>query len=157
MNIITFNRAYCLYPRATLEERLSLVCTDRNDDVIERVYERYRKRGWTVLRTLGEVASRTRDPALGSVVRWVEDGFTWTISLPFQPQQEHVTTNPHADVLTRDPISVSSWRMVVGEDHDHGWMYFDNVSVPMALTPEVLYLLDIVKEASTDPAWEKRC
>ena len=131
------------------------------------MYERYRKRGWTVLRTLGEVAARTRDPALGSVVRWVGDGFAWTISLPFQAQQEHVTTNPHADVLTRDPISVSSWRILVGEAHDHGWMHFDNLSIPMALfhsyiiahpvlTREVLYLLDIVKEANEDLAWEKR-
>ena len=47
MNIITFNQAHCLYPRATLEERLSLVCTDRQDEVIERVYERYHQRGWS--------------------------------------------------------------------------------------------------------------
>ena len=92
MNVITFKQAHCLYPRATLEERLSLVCTDRQDDVIERVYERYHQRGWSIIRTLGEVASRTSDPALSDTTRWVNDYFSWTIPLP--PLTEHQPDQP---------------------------------------------------------------
>ena len=123
MNIITFDKAYCLYPRATLEERISLVCTDRQDEVIERVYERYSRRGWSIIRTLGELASKTADPALGKTTRWVNDGFSWTISLPPLMEQHSVAINSRTTGLSRDPTLVSSW-VIRGEPNVHGWMHF---------------------------------
>ena len=166
MNIITFNQAYCLYPRATLEERLSLVCTDRQDNVIKRVYERYRQRGWSIIRTLGEVASRTSDPALSDTTRWVNDYFSWTIPLPPLTEHQSDRINHYTDTLTHDPISVSSWELQ-GEPGAHGWMCFYRLSFPIALfypylaihpilTPEVCNLIRLAHAANNDVVAEDR-
>ena len=166
MNVITFNQAYCLYPRATLEERLSLVCTDRQDDVIERVYERYHQRGWSIIRTLGEVGSRTSDPALSDTTRCVNDCFSWTISLPPLTEHQSDPINRSTAALTHDPILVSSWELQ-GEPGAHGWMCFYRLSFPIALfypylvnhsilTPEVCNLIRIAHAANVDVAAEDR-
>ena len=166
MNIITFNQAHCLYPRATLEERLTLVCTDRQDDVIERVYERYRQRGWSIIRTLGEVASRTSDPALIDTTRWVNDGLSWTIPLPHMTEHHSDPINHYTAALTRDPSSASSWKLQ-GEPDAHACMRFYRLSLPSALfysylvkhpilTPEVCHLLEIAHAANESAAADDR-
>ena len=166
MNVITFDQAHCLYPRATLEERLSLVCTDRQDEVIERVYERYHQRGWTIIRTLGEVASRTSDPALSDTTRCINDCFSRTIPLPRLTEHHSDPINRHTAALTHDPSSTSSWKLR-GESDAHAWMSFYPLSVPSALfypylvklpilTPEVCHLLEIAHAANEDVAAEDR-
>ena len=115
MNFITYERAYCLYPRATLETRLSLVCTDRNDEVIARVFDRYTARGWTILYALGPTipTSAQNDPAFSSRSRWVDDGQSWSIPLSAIPEQDPQLPTAHLGepALSRDPSSVTNWRL----------------------------------------------
>ncbi|KAK7682698.1 hypothetical protein QCA50_014081 [Cerrena zonata] len=101
LNVISFNAAYCLYPRATLEERVTVVCTTRNDTTIEDVYRRYRDRGWTLIRGYHVIRSYTLDPCLTEEHRWINDGFSWSIPLPYQFQDDVA--------MTHDPVSVSGW------------------------------------------------
>ena len=114
MNFITYERAYCLYPRATLETRLSLVCTDRNDEVIARVFDRYTARGWTILYALGPTipTSAQNDPAFSSRSRWVDDGQSWSIPLSAIPERD--LQLPTAEpALSSDPSSAASWRLML--------------------------------------------
>lgn len=110
INVIAFNKAYCLYPRATLEERVSLICTTRDDDVIENVYDRYRKRGWFIIRTVDEASSLTSDPSLTKdVTRWIDDGFSW--SIPLYPPT-YLNRFPQTNPCSYDPVSVTSWKLI---------------------------------------------
>lgn len=165
-SLFTFNQAHCLYPRATPEERLPLACTDGQDDVIERVYERYRQRGWSIVRTLGEVGSRTSDPALSDTTRCVNDCLSWTISLPRLTEYHSDPINHHTAAPSRDPSSASSWKLR-GELDAHAQMCFHRLSLPCALfysylvkhpilTPEVCHLLEIAHAANEGAAADDR-
>ena len=81
MNVITFEKAYCLFPRATLDDRLSLVCTSRQDDTIEAVFQKYTTRGWNIIRSVDDIEHVTQDPALDvNQRRWIDDRYTWSIN-----------------------------------------------------------------------------
>ena len=115
MNVITFDRAYCLYPRATLEERISLVTTERDDQVIEDVFQRYTQRGWRFIRAAHDVPFVTTDRCLNSrFARWINDGYAWSIPLPLPSDFFSLlpTVNSRTLAFTHDPASVTGWRLI---------------------------------------------
>ena len=119
MNVISFNAAYCLYPRATLEERISIVCTTRQDQVIENIYNKYTARGWRIIRDVDDLETMRPDPALHPRrVRWIQDGLSWSIQLPLPNRfgNSLPPLNDRTKVFRRDPVSVTSWRLLVDED-----------------------------------------
>ncbi|KAI0083693.1 hypothetical protein BDY19DRAFT_858899, partial [Irpex rosettiformis] len=76
LNFITFDMAYCLYPKATLIYQTNLVL--KNPDVLVRkALSKYRRRGFTCRRLIAEQGSLF----LPDSVRWVGDSQTWTLSL----------------------------------------------------------------------------
>ena len=114
MNVITFDRACCLYPRATLEDRLSLVTTDRSDEVIEGVYQRYTERGWQFIRNADQIPHITEDQMINShFARWIDDGGSWSIALPL-PSDFHSSLPPlnhQTASFSRDPASLTGWKL----------------------------------------------
>ena len=48
MNVIAYDAAYSLFPKATFEDRVSLVSATRNDKE-KAAIAKYRHRGWTIL------------------------------------------------------------------------------------------------------------
>ena len=119
MNVISFDRAYCLFPRATLDERLSLVCTSRQDDVIEAVYQKYAARGWSMIWSVDDIERVTPDPALRvNQCRWINDGNAWSIDLLLPPgfRESLRPLNERTKALGRDPVSITSWGQSISED-----------------------------------------
>lgn len=162
MNLITYDKAYCLYPRATLEERLSLITTDRKGDKIEGVYDRYRQRGWTIHKNLKKMTSTTSDPAFRVRWRWVQDGLTWSIALPFQPKKQATPINMQTEALSSDPISITTWAIDAWNlDTQQACMRFRTFSHPqlfysyvmehdyVLITRQVTYLLELADVTDT--------
>ena len=114
MNVIAFDRAYCLYPRATLDDRLSLVTSDRSDEIIENVYQRYTQRGWRFILNADEIPHITKDRCLNSrCARWIDDGGSWSIALPL-PLGFHSLLPPlnrRTPSFSRDPVSATGWKL----------------------------------------------
>ncbi|CAL1699941.1 unnamed protein product [Somion occarium] len=132
MNVISFDRAYCLYPLATLEQRRSLVCTSRNDEVAQRVFEKYSERGWKIVKSFYVPPAYycIEDPAFSLGPRWIDDGYTWSIPLKHSFDQCITPVNPPSTPLTRDPVSASSWDIKRASDGMGADMVFSPVHVP---------------------------
>lgn len=145
MNVITFNRAYCLYPRATLEERLSLVCTDRRGDELEVVFDKYRERGWSML---SSCTGWTIEPSFTDIPRWIDDGHTWSIPLQYDFSQPITPVNPHSASITRDPISITSWTLIPERRGRGGTMRFYHVKSSQLFYP---YIMECVEMIDTPP------
>lgn len=108
--------AYCLYPRATLEDRISLICTSRNDTVIENVYERYRQRGWSLVTFDDEIPASAFRSLTIDRSRWIGGGLTWTIPLPYNFLHQITPVTSRSVPLTRDPVSMSSWTLIQSDE-----------------------------------------
>lgn len=88
MNLITHEKAYCLFPQATLEERRSLtylhpVSAIEPDQI---AYDKYSERGWDLVN--GITRDEFDDPysSFARGTRFVSDRKCWT--LPIQPLRE---------------------------------------------------------------------
>ncbi|TDL16735.1 hypothetical protein BD410DRAFT_831876 [Rickenella mellea] len=108
MNVITHCAAYSLYPKATFEERRSLVIGDRLN-LHRKALEKYASRGYRNVMQLmpDEVASPTSPFRTGE--RWVGDDVTWVIPLDMTGVKlcPLSRTTP---ALTFDPITLCSWK-----------------------------------------------
>ena len=107
MNIITFDAAYCLYPRATVFAHQTL-CLQESTVDNELAWNKYYLRGWEPVRYLFTANS----PFMHTCVRWIGDEHTWVLPLG----------NPSSNVLEsafKDPMSTTSWALlsVPGEYH----------------------------------------
>ncbi|KAL0575033.1 hypothetical protein V5O48_006934 [Marasmius crinis-equi] len=52
MNVISYSHAYCLFPKATLEERTALICRNAKDEADEArvaARQKYIERGWSMI------------------------------------------------------------------------------------------------------------
>ena len=112
MNLISFDRAYCLYPHATLELRAGLVCVSSPDAAHQ---SKYTARGWTFAtdgqslhdtRTCIRSWSAARDisRAFTSRPRWIADRLSWVLRLPL----DGVAVPPGK---TCDPCYASMWQL----------------------------------------------
>ena len=76
MNFITYNKAYCLYPREMIEKSISLVLTDYTDEVYMAMLK-YDERGFTFY----DIVDEKKGDFKYREVRWVEDKWSWVLSL----------------------------------------------------------------------------
>jgi len=83
MNFITHEKAYSLYPRATFEERRSLMC---HSSTISRAkaWAKYTERGWTMLDGITGDDFHDLNSTFARGPRYVGDPKTWTI--PIHPK-----------------------------------------------------------------------
>jgi hypothetical protein len=96
MNIITHDKAYSFFPRATFEERRSLVCLS-SSELRDKAFEKYSDRGWSFIKNYD--VRRAERPALEATFalgeRYVGDRSCWT--LPVLPNlnlsEGHMETN----------------------------------------------------------------
>lgn len=154
MNIIAFDRAYCLYPRTTLEDRFTLVCTTRDDDVIEGVYKRYERRGWTIICGIYTVPFFTSDPSLHTGTQWINDSLTWLIPLSPPLVDDVVRYNSHIASFARDPVSITGWTLsatgltqpaaieFLQFKADHLFHHYVLISTGVVNSPSIFTLLD---------------
>lgn len=109
MNIIAWDAAYCLYPKATLEDRVSIINRDTGSSIITAMHK-YRQRGWDLIREF----SAHPDPAksfyyfpLG--IRVMGDSHTWRIRLDTSGVGLPLPISEPAYRITTDPVAASSW------------------------------------------------
>ncbi|KAI0649612.1 hypothetical protein C8Q79DRAFT_997722 [Trametes meyenii] len=81
MNVIAYNKAYCLFPRATLEERRSLLTWSSQGRAKRRIegLVKYSARGFRMLEFLedNEVITSQPERSFPLKPRWMGDSDTW--------------------------------------------------------------------------------
>lgn len=110
MNVISFEKAYCLFPRATLEDRRSIVTLRYNPEpgVLQNCIEKYEERGWS-FENFRDVYQQ--DPAFYLGDRWINDSMSWVIPLDTTELQHPPPANPYSAPLLHDPAAVCNWRI----------------------------------------------
>ena len=107
LNVISHATAYCLYPRATLENQSTLML--RADEILdEAVYRDYVHRGYQFI-----LASRSGDHTYRyGTPRNLKDPYTWRISLDLSGLAPSSDADTHYRTgLSRDAIFMSSWTL----------------------------------------------
>ncbi|KAK7696092.1 hypothetical protein QCA50_000735 [Cerrena zonata] len=112
MNVISFETAYSLYPKATFEKRQSLVCpgTGRDEDA---ALQKYENRGWTMA-TTDLTWARDLEPCFHIVyhrVRFMGDSFCWTIPLDISMIPDRLDPGEGSPRLLKDPAAATSWTL----------------------------------------------
>ncbi len=107
MNFITFDHAYCLYPKATLRLGLNLLLQSIRDGARASLMK-YHERGWPYVRFL-----EPEDAAfVHTIVRWVCDPHTWVIAL----HSPYAATDWPSHV---DPVAVATWSIASWPANGH--------------------------------------
>jgi hypothetical protein len=117
MNIISWEKAYRLYPKATLEKRRTLLCeywSTRDRGLMRDIgasvaLKKSVNRGFTLDRAHREKTSLDALYSLDTT-RWLDDRYSWTITLP------RTGMKLPEDSLGYDPVSMSSFKLVRCED-----------------------------------------
>ena len=76
MNFITYEKAYCLYPRETIDKSISLVLKEYTTESYMAI-KKYNLRGFKFY----DVVDEDEGDFKYREVRWVEDNWSWVISL----------------------------------------------------------------------------
>ncbi|KAI0715608.1 hypothetical protein C8T65DRAFT_572952, partial [Cerioporus squamosus] len=112
MNVISFENAYCLFPRATLEERLSLLSSSSAGRSTRRreSVAKYVARGFTVMERIP--VTNVRLPNLLPLGwRWIDDSASWVIPLDVAGVAPPVSANKRSPPLLHDPVVVCNWEV----------------------------------------------
>ena len=116
MNVIAYDSAHALYPRATFEERMFLFC-GRELAHNSTVFDKYRSRGFHILHDLPATHPsvwKIGDPRMvptGS--RWLGDRHTWSLPLSMAGVTPPPAFSSISSPLTSDPCLFTSWNFGV--------------------------------------------
>lgn len=112
MNVISYEMAYCLYPRATLHEHHTLVSGEEASPTRPAALLKYSGRGFEIM-----VVDRGRLPA-GSLfaedMRYMGDSQCWTVTLDTVGIQAFSWPISGQPLLSCDPVSATSWHQKIG-------------------------------------------
>lgn len=110
MNLITYYGAYSLYPRATFDEKRSLICCTRSIDH-EIAITKYIDRGWEMQNDITEAEQEDINASFRVEDRWIGDVKTWFLPFPAAKRvQEAISqTSPFdgIDLITLNSISLA--------------------------------------------------
>ena len=112
MNVISFENAYCLFPQATLESRISLLSSSCIGRSVRRRYSvaKYVARGFTVMERIPPYD--LRQPYLFPLGwRWIDDRTSWVIPLDTEGVILPPVFNSRTPRLLHDPVVVCNWEM----------------------------------------------
>ena len=105
-NVIAYDAAYCLYPRATLEDYTSLVL-HRHDDPSPAIAKKYMDRGFQFLLT-----PHNGDLAFAYGSRCTGDSRCWTIPLDTaRLSLPRASYPPGRPLLSHDPCFAMNWHV----------------------------------------------
>ncbi|KAL0953610.1 hypothetical protein HGRIS_004818 [Hohenbuehelia grisea] len=79
MNIIGYEFAYCLFPKATLQQRISMICSTAGPHQ-QAARDKYTARGWRMIASADEL-TYTERPCFEDGLRYVGDPDCWAIPL----------------------------------------------------------------------------
>lgn len=112
MNVLSFENAYCLFPRATLEERLSLLSSSCAGQSVRRESSvaKYVTRGFIVTDRIPP--HDIRRPYLFPLGwRWIDDSSSWVIPLNVDGIAFPPPHNSRTPRLLHDPVIVCNWEV----------------------------------------------
>ncbi|EIM84863.1 uncharacterized protein STEHIDRAFT_61050 [Stereum hirsutum FP-91666 SS1] len=110
MNLISFDTAYSLYPRATFKERRMQLMREITPEEVKAI-SKYGRRGFQIAATyLWPYAGS--DPCLVlDTVRNVNDRFTWRVALDTTGVDPRSKLTPTSNVMKTDPVVQNTWEM----------------------------------------------
>ncbi|KAI0941065.1 hypothetical protein AcV7_002714 [Taiwanofungus camphoratus] len=111
MNVISFDKAFCLYPRATLEERRALVC-GREGLRQESAIAKYAARGWQMVDELPLEDRGNDNRSFRFGPRWIKDGDSWVIPLNLDDVVGPPPFTARSTPLSEDPVISTTWKLV---------------------------------------------
>jgi hypothetical protein len=119
MNLITHNKAYSIFPRATFKDRCSLMFESKVRDSMVKARDKYEKRGWTFVEGY-EI--QQHDPLSGfrKGIRRLGDSKCWSISLDANQDR------------TRSDWDLNSWKLMYAGNNFtpvNIWVLFDYPSI----------------------------
>ncbi|KAI0642149.1 hypothetical protein C8Q79DRAFT_918657, partial [Trametes meyenii] len=120
LNIISYERAYCLYPRATLHERHSLLIHVSGRGWAERVEEILdgMNRGLDVIDTLdsSEFSLPTAHASFVLGWCWIDDKSAWVINFDTSNVAPPLPANTISSPRTHDPVAMCGFSMRYAAD-----------------------------------------
>jgi len=87
MNLITSDKAYSIFPRATFEERRSLIFVNKETDFASQARAKYEERGWSFIEAC-DVQQQDPISSFAKGPRYLGDSNCWSITL--HPEYECV-------------------------------------------------------------------
>jgi hypothetical protein len=108
MNIISYEKAYSLYPRATFEERRSLICATLGPHQ-EPARQKYIVRGWTMLYSVTQAEQNYESSAFRTGLRRIGDRFSWIIPLSLEGVDLARPRNLHINSFPCDNLAAHTW------------------------------------------------
>ncbi|KAI0801954.1 hypothetical protein BC629DRAFT_156478 [Irpex lacteus] len=139
LNVIAWDRAYSLYPRATFEDRRALYMRSILSPS-GGVIQKYQARGWKFCFSLNQLQ---QDKAF-NVARWIGDGHSWVIKLDTEGVTLPPPVTPSSTPLNKDPCRITSWvidRKLSANAHRpqvsvqrHSALFYTYVSMPQSWT-----------------------
>lgn len=110
MNLISFDTAYSLYPRATFKERRMQLMREITTEEVKAI-SKYGRRGFQIAATYIWPYAGS-DPCLVlDTVRNVNDRFTWRIALDTTGVDPRSKLTPTSNVMKTDPVVQNTWEM----------------------------------------------
>jgi hypothetical protein len=105
VNIVTWNKAYCLFPKETLLEKKTYFLKPMND-YFETLLRKYVRRGWV----LEDIVRREDHTPNSSIqpVRRLGDRFTWTVRLPM----ENLEQSERPDFVLEHSMFALEWEHI---------------------------------------------
>ncbi|KAF5317751.1 hypothetical protein D9619_012541 [Psilocybe cf. subviscida] len=105
MNLITHDKAYCLFPRATLEERraLTYLSPSTGSEAKKSSYHKYTGRGWELLNSITRDEFDNPYSSFARGTRFIGDGKCWTVPvLPLRRDLPESTVDINSFALEYD-------------------------------------------------------
>ncbi|KAL1937077.1 hypothetical protein VTO73DRAFT_15132 [Trametes versicolor] len=115
MNVISYEKAYCLFPRPTLHEHRGLLMKIKQGHDVWRVYEieDVQARGFAMLDGLEpkELALSCASSSFALGWRWIDDSASWVIHFDTHDIPPPPVRRTNSSALTHDPITVCGFSM----------------------------------------------
>lgn len=112
MNVISYEMAYCLYPRATLHEHRTLVSGDKPSPTQPAALLKYSERGFEIM-LVDRGRLRVRS-LFAENMRYMGDSQCWTLTLDTAWMQASSWPICGLPMLSHDPVSATSWNLTIG-------------------------------------------
>lgn len=111
MNVISYEKAYSLYPRASIVNHRSLVTCQVPSNGQPVALKKYADRGFIIETTVGH-----DDPDFPLGRRYLGDRDCWTVDLDMNGVEAHWAVNDFSTRLTHDPVCATSWALRIRSD-----------------------------------------
>lgn len=136
MNVITYEKAYCLYAKATLRANISLALREIDEDTLKAM-GKYEKRGYQFRRLVP-----VHIPYLfqETDVRWMGDAHVFSVKLLKVSRSSGLKDEPKDEPTSHgriDPVATTSWTIAT-YPMDYHRVHFYHVNHEACIVPLVV-------------------